>query len=50
MQVALARRNLVPIHGLNYKDRPDDAVAWLDEWGDPYTRTGADNDGRVGSC
>ncbi len=46
--VALARRNLVPIHGLNYKDKPDDAAAWLDRWGDPYTRTGADIDGRVG--
>jgi cytochrome c biogenesis protein CcmG, thiol:disulfide interchange protein DsbE len=37
----------VPIHGINYKDRPDDAAAWLDELGDPYTRTGADRDGRV---
>jgi cytochrome c biogenesis protein CcmG/thiol:disulfide interchange protein DsbE len=46
--VALARRNLVPIHGLNYKDKPEDASAWLDRWGDPYTRAGADIDGRVG--
>ena len=37
----------VPIHGLNYKDRPDDAARWLDTMGDPYTRTGADLDGRV---
>lgn len=40
--------NVVPIHGLNYKDKPDDAANWLDELGDPYTRTGADIDGRVG--
>jgi cytochrome c biogenesis protein CcmG, thiol:disulfide interchange protein DsbE len=39
---------VVPIHCLNYKDRPDDAAKWLDELGDPYTRTGADLDGRVG--
>jgi cytochrome c biogenesis protein CcmG/thiol:disulfide interchange protein DsbE len=39
--------NLVPIHGLNYKDRPDDAAKWLDTMGDPYTRTGADLSGRV---
>ncbi len=39
---------MVPIHGLNYKDKPDDAAAWLDQLGDPYTRTGADIDGRVG--
>src|SRR5574338_96909 len=25
--VALAGRNIVPIHGLNYKDKPDDAAA-----------------------
>jgi len=39
--------NLVPIHGLNYKDRSDDAAKWLDTMGDPYTRTGADLNGRV---
>ncbi|OGA22351.1 MAG: thiol:disulfide interchange protein [Betaproteobacteria bacterium RIFCSPLOWO2_02_FULL_67_26] len=39
---------VVPVHGLNYKDRPEDAARWLDELGDPYTRTGADLDGRVG--
>src|SRR6266700_5844170 len=37
----------VPIHGLNYKDKPDDATRWLDAMGDPYSRTGADLDGRV---
>jgi len=44
----IARAGLVPIHGLNYKDKPDDAQAWLKELGDPYTRTGADISGRVG--
>ena len=43
----LRKRGVVPIHGLNYKDKPDDAARWLDELGDPYTRTGADLDGRV---
>ena len=38
---------IVPVHGLNYKDQPADAARWLDEMGDPYTRTGADLDGRV---
>jgi len=37
----------VAIHGLNYKDLPDNAAKWLDTLGDPYTRTGADRDGRV---
>ena len=43
----LRNRGVIPIHGLNYKDKPDDAAAWLAEMGDPYTRTGADLDGRV---
>ena len=43
----LAKQNIVPIHGLNYKDKPDDAQEWLDNLGDPYTRTGADINGRV---
>ncbi|MFQ5784937.1 MAG: DsbE family thiol:disulfide interchange protein [Alphaproteobacteria bacterium] len=44
----LKAEGVVPIHGLNYKDRPEDAAGWLDTLGDPYTRTGADIDGRVG--
>jgi len=43
----LARVKTVPIHGINYKDAPDDAAQWLNTMGDPYTRTGADLDGRV---
>ena len=44
----LDHEGIVPIHGLNYKDAPEDAAAWLDALGDPYTRIGADLDGRVG--
>lgn len=44
----LQAENVVPVHGLNYKDKPEDARNWLDELGDPYTRTGADISGRVG--
>ena len=40
-------RAVAPIHGLNYKDHPEDAARWLNTFGDPYTRTGADLDGRV---
>ena len=46
--LTLEREGVLPIHGLNYKDAPDDAAAWLDALGDPYTRIGADLDGRVG--
>ena len=39
---------VVPVHGLDYKDPPDDAAHWLNTFGDPYTRTGADLNARVG--
>jgi cytochrome c biogenesis protein CcmG, thiol:disulfide interchange protein DsbE len=44
----LARDQVVPVHGLNYKDAPGDAARWLDTMGDSYMRTGADRNGRVG--
>lgn len=43
----LAGRQVVALHGLNYKDLPGAAQAWLDGLGDPYTRNGADLNGRV---
>lgn len=44
--IALAERG-VTIYGINYKDPPEQARAWLDELGDPFRRIGADRDGRV---
>ncbi len=43
----LSAEGIVPVHGINYKDRPADAAGWLAELGDPYTLIGADRDGRV---
>ncbi len=37
----LAERREVPIYGINYKDRPQDARGWLARHGNPYTRVGA---------
>ena len=48
MLVKLAQQKLVPIYGLNYKDQRPDALAWLQRFGDPYERSIADRDGRVG--
>lgn len=42
-----ARSGAVPIYGLNYKDKPEDAISWLAELGDPYVLSAADLDGRV---
>jgi cytochrome c biogenesis protein CcmG/thiol:disulfide interchange protein DsbE len=44
----LAKTNVVPVYGLNYKDKPDDALSWLRQFGDPYTLSIKDGDGRVG--
>jgi cytochrome c biogenesis protein CcmG/thiol:disulfide interchange protein DsbE len=44
---ALAKSKRVPIYGINYKDKPEAARAWLAELGDPYVGIGADS-GRVG--
>ncbi len=43
----LSASGLVQFYGLNYKDSPDAAEEWLDKYGDPYMRTGADIKGRV---
>ncbi|HEX2268280.1 MAG TPA: DsbE family thiol:disulfide interchange protein, partial [Pyrinomonadaceae bacterium] len=37
----------VPIYGLNYKDKSEDALSWLKELGDPYVLSAVDLDGRV---
>ncbi len=37
----------IPVYGVNYKDLPDNAVAFLDELGDPYTAIGTDAQGRM---
>jgi cytochrome c biogenesis protein CcmG, thiol:disulfide interchange protein DsbE len=43
----LAQAGIVPIDGLDYKDKPADAARWLAAMGNPYVRTGADIDGLV---
>lgn len=46
--VDLAKKNVIPIVGLNYKDKRDAALGWLGQFGDPYKLSVADTDGRVG--
>ena len=38
----------VQINGINYKDKPDAALAFLAELGSPYATIGADSSGRMG--
>lgn len=44
----VAREEGVRIYGLNYKDRREDALRWLDDLGDPYVWSAHDLKGRVG--
>ncbi len=46
--VQLANSGIVPIYGLNYKDERTTAVQWLKRYGDPYTISIVDLDGKVG--
>ena len=44
----LSRRNIVPIYGMDYKDKREDGEAWLRRHGNPYTLVVSDAEGRVG--
>ena len=44
----LAKSGGAPVYGLNYKDKPADATAWLGQLGNPYTATVSDVEGLVG--
>jgi cytochrome c biogenesis protein CcmG/thiol:disulfide interchange protein DsbE len=43
-----ARARIVPIFGLNYKDTPTNAKAWLQQFGNPYVANLIDYEGKVG--
>jgi len=44
----LAKQNILPIYGLDYKDERDAGNDWLNRLGNPYTVTVFDADGKVG--
>jgi cytochrome c biogenesis protein CcmG/thiol:disulfide interchange protein DsbE len=46
--VDFSKQNVLPIYGLNYKDKREDALGWLGKHGNPYTLSIQDGDGRVG--
>jgi len=46
--VAFAKRTGAQVYGLNYKDQPAAAQAWLGQLGNPYVATLVDADGKVG--
>jgi cytochrome c biogenesis protein CcmG, thiol:disulfide interchange protein DsbE len=46
--VQMSKREVVPIIGLNYKDKREDGMQWLARHGDPYVLSAYDVEGRVG--
>ena len=46
--VEMTRQKLVPIYGLNYKDKREDGIALLKQFGDPYVLSAHDVAGKVG--
>ena len=46
--MSISRELGVPLYGIDYKDKAEDAARFLSELGDPYGRIGADRDGRIG--
>ncbi len=47
-QISRLAEDGVTIFGINYRDKDPNAVRWLAKNGNPYTRVGADRDGRAG--
>ncbi len=45
--MALSEEVGLEVFGINYRDRPEAARAFLDERGNPYDRLGVDENGRV---
>jgi cytochrome c biogenesis protein CcmG, thiol:disulfide interchange protein DsbE len=46
--VEMSKQKLVPIVGLNYKDKRDEGLQWLRRHGDPYSLSAFDVEGKVG--
>ena len=46
--VELSRSNIIAIYGLNYKDTREEALRWLNNYGDPYDLSIFDQSGKVG--
>lgn len=46
--VEFSKTQQTPIYGLNYKDKRNDAIRWLQAFGDPYLVSAHDLSGTVG--
>jgi cytochrome c biogenesis protein CcmG/thiol:disulfide interchange protein DsbE len=46
--VELSKTGQVKLYGLNYKDKREDALGWLNNYGNPYLKSMSDTEGLVG--
>ena len=46
--VELAGQRIIPVVGLNYKDKDAEAKEWLRRFGNPYDLSAVDAEGRIG--
>lgn len=46
--VEFAKTSKVPLYGLNYKDKREDAIRWLNNFGNPYLQSLSDTEGLTG--
>ncbi|MEH6629192.1 MAG: DsbE family thiol:disulfide interchange protein [Halopseudomonas aestusnigri] len=46
--VKLGQRDDINLYGINYRDKPEDGLAWLNKNGNPYHRVGRDPKSRAG--
>jgi cytochrome c biogenesis protein CcmG/thiol:disulfide interchange protein DsbE len=44
----LAAKSGIPLYGIDYKDKPEDAERFLREYGSPFRAVGVDREGRLG--
>jgi cytochrome c biogenesis protein CcmG/thiol:disulfide interchange protein DsbE len=49
MLLEIARHYQIPIYGLNFREKPDMAKAYLEKMGDPFIMVGMDTTGKVAS-
>ncbi|MBP6224262.1 MAG: DsbE family thiol:disulfide interchange protein [Rhizobacter sp.] len=46
--VDVSKSGQVKLYGLNYKDKREDALGWLQQFGNPYLKSMSDTEGLVG--
>jgi cytochrome c biogenesis protein CcmG/thiol:disulfide interchange protein DsbE len=40
--LAISQEGAIPVHGIAWRDKPEDSLAWLARHGDPYSKVGQD--------